>query len=159
MGAIDQLAVDDGVRAEIFGQIGGAARIPTVPMSLFCVHELILAPTRYNVPMAMCGGPPAPSDRPISNKSGRTVMCIKFQKEMPGLDAAPWPGEIGQRVYENVSAQAWKLWEDRQKMILNEYRLMPWQKEGQELIKKQMEEFFFGEGSALPPDYVPQQSK
>jgi Fe-S cluster biosynthesis and repair protein YggX len=49
--------------------------------------------------------------------------------------------------------------EERQKMILNEYRLMPWQKEGQELIRKQMEDFFFGEGSALPPDYVPQQTK
>jgi Fe-S cluster biosynthesis and repair protein YggX len=109
--------------------------------------------------MAMCGGPPSPNNKPITNKSGRTVKCVKFQKEMPGLDAAPWPGEIGQRVYENVSAEAWKLWEERQKMILNEYRVMPWQKEGQELIKKQMEDFFFGEGSALPPDYVPQQSK
>ncbi len=86
------------------------------------------------------------------------MKCVKFQKDMPGLDAAPWPGEIGQRVYENVSAEAWKLWEERQKMILNEYRLMPWQKEGQEIIKTQMEDFFFGEGSALPADYVPQQA-
>ena len=61
-------------------------------------------------------------------------MCVKFQKELPGLDAPPWPGELGQRIYENVSAQAWKLWEERMKMILNEYRLMPWQKEAQELI-------------------------
>jgi Fe-S cluster biosynthesis and repair protein YggX len=88
----------------------------------------------------MCGGPPAPSDKPIANKSGRVVKCVKFQKDLPGLDAPPWPGELGQRVYENVSVQAWKLWEDRQKMILNEYRLMPWQKEGQELIRKQMED-------------------
>ena len=56
-------------------------------------------------------------------------MCKKLGKELPGLDAPPWPGELGQRVYENISAQAWKLWEDRMKMILNEYRLMPWQKE------------------------------
>jgi Fe-S cluster biosynthesis and repair protein YggX len=109
--------------------------------------------------MAMCGGPPGPADKTVTNKSGRVVHCVKFQKDLPGLDAAPWPGEIGQRIYEHVSAQAWKLWEDRQKMILNEYRLMPWQKEGQELIRTQMEDFFFGEGSALPPDYVPQQSK
>jgi Fe-S cluster biosynthesis and repair protein YggX len=110
--------------------------------------------------MAMCGGPPSPNEnKPITNTSGRTVKCVKLQKELPGLDAPPWPGEIGQRVYENVSAQAWKLWEDRQKMILNEYRLMPWQKEGQELIRTQMEDFFFGEGSALPPDFVPQQTK
>lgn len=111
------------------------------------------------VVMSMCGGPTGPGNEQVSNKSGRMVRCVKFQKELPGLDAPPWPGEIGQRVYENVSAQAWKLWEERQKMILNEYRLMPWQKEGQELIKKQMEDFFFGEGSALPEGYVPQQTK
>ena len=109
--------------------------------------------------MSMGGGPTGPANQQVANKSGRKVLCVKFQKELPGLDAAPWPGEIGQRVYENVSAQAWKLWEERQKMILNEYRLMPWQKEGQEVIRKEMEEFFFGAGSALPPDFVPQQSK
>ena len=87
------------------------------------------------------------------------MQCVKFQKELPGLDTPPWPGELGQRVYENVSGQAWKLWEERMKMILNEYRLMPWQKEAQEIISKQMEDFFFGEGAALPPGYVPQQSK
>jgi len=109
--------------------------------------------------MSMCGGPPTPNQRPESNASGRSVFCVKFQKEMPGLDAPPWPGEIGQRIYHNVSAEACTLWEERQKMILNEYRLMPWQKEAQELIRKQMEDFFFGEGAALPPGYVPQQSK
>ena len=88
--------------------------------------------------MSMCGGPTGPANEPATNKSGRKVFCVKFQKDLPGLDVAPWPGEIGQRVYENVSAQAWKLWEERQKMILNEYRLMPWQKEGQEVIRKQM---------------------
>ena len=77
----------------------------------------------------------------------------------PGLDAPPWPGELGQRVYDNVSADAWKLWEDRMKMILNEYRLMPWQKEAQDLVAKHMEDFFFGESAALPPGYVPQQAK
>ena len=92
-------------------------------------------------------------------KNDRTVKCAKFQKELPGLAAVPWPGELGQRVYENVSTEAWKLWEEHMKMLLNEYRLMPWQKEAQELIAKHMEDFFFGEGSALPPDYVPQQTK
>ena len=92
-------------------------------------------------------------------KNGRTVKCSKFQKELPGLDTVPWPGELGQRVYENVSTEAWKLWEEHMKMSLNEYKLMPWQKEAQELIAKHMEDFFFGDGSALPPDYVPQQAK
>ena len=87
--------------------------------------------------------------------TGRTVLCVKLHKELPGLEQAPWPGELGQRVFESVSAEAWKLWEDRQKMILNEYRLLPWQKEAQDIIAKQMEEFFFGEGSTLPPDFVP----
>ena len=103
-----------------------------------------------------CAPPPTP---PVSNKTGRVVHCVKFQKEMPGLDSPPWPGELGQRIFENVSAQAWKLWEERQKMILNEYRLMPWQKEAQELMARHMEDFFFGEGAALPPGYVPQQTK
>src|SRR5215470_15291026 len=96
---------------------------------------------------------------PVGNTSGRTVRRVKFQKELPGLDTPPWPGELGKRIYDNVSAQAWKLWEDRQKMILNEYRLMPWQKEAQELIRQQLEDFFFGESAALPPGYVPQQTK
>ena len=102
---------------------------------------------------------PTPAQAPAGNKSGRTVQCVKFQKELPGLDSPPWPGELGQRVYEGVSAQAWKLWEDRMKMILNEYRLMPWQKEAQDLVARYMEEFFFAEGASLPPGYVPPQTK
>jgi Fe-S cluster biosynthesis and repair protein YggX len=112
----------------------------------------------YHPAMDNCA--PTPQDvAPAGNKGARTVQCVKFQKELPGLDAPPWPGELGQRIYERVSAQAWKLWEERMKMILNEYRLMPWQKEAQEIIAKQMEDFFFGEGAALPPGYVPQQAK
>src|SRR5687767_9093722 len=101
--------------------------------------------------------PPQPPGS--SGSTSRMVFCKKFQKEMPGLDAPPWPGELGQRVYDNISAEAWKLWEERMKMILNEYRLSPWQKEAQEIVQKQMEDFFFGEGAALPPGYVPQQAK
>ena len=113
----------------------------------------------YNRGMAdSCGHTPTP--RPSSGKpGGRKVFCVKFQKELPGLDAPPWPGELGQRIFENISADAWKLWEERMKMILNEYRLMPWQKEAQELVAKHMEDFFFGEGAALPPGYVPEQTK
>ena len=88
------------------------------------------------------------------------MFCVKFQRELPGLEAPPWPGELGQRVYNNVSAEAWRQWEERMKMILNEYRLMPWQKEAQQIVKKQMEEFFFGEAAAAPPPgFVPEQTK
>ena len=102
---------------------------------------------------------PGPQTPPAGNTSGRTVFCLKFQKDMPGLDKLPWPGELGQRIYDNISAEAWKMWEERMKMILNEYRLMPWQKEAQELVRKHMEDFFFGESAALPPGFVPQRGK
>ena len=108
--------------------------------------------------MAECNDEPK-YGQPVANQSGRMVKCVKFQKELPGLDAPPWPGELGLRIYENASAQAWKLWEDRMKMILNEYRLAPYTREAQELVAKYMEDFFFGEGAALPPGYVPQQTK
>ncbi len=87
------------------------------------------------------------------------VMCAKLQQELPGLESPPWPGELGQRIYANISAQAWKQWEDRMKMVLNEYRLLPWQKEAQDTISKHMEEFLFGPSAALPPGYVPEQAK
>jgi Fe-S cluster biosynthesis and repair protein YggX len=87
------------------------------------------------------------------------VKCVKFGKDLPGLDEAPWPGELGKRIYENVSEEAWNLWLEHLKMIINEYRLSPATQEAQEIIAKQMEDFFFGEGAALPPGYVPQQKK
>lgn len=91
-------------------------------------------------------------------QGGRTVQCVKMGRELPGLSEPPWPGELGQRIYENVSVQAWKLWEDRMRMILNEYRLMPWQKEAQDLMAKAMEDFFFGQAAAPPPPgFVPEQ--
>ena len=89
----------------------------------------------------------------------RMVHCAKFGRELPGLEEPPWPGELGQRVYENVSAEAWNLWKEHAKMLLNEYRLAPWTTEAQVLIAQQMENFFFGQGSQLPPGYVPQSSK
>jgi Fe-S cluster biosynthesis and repair protein YggX len=61
----------------------------------------------------------------------RLVHCVKLGRELPGLDAPPWPGPLGQRIYEQISAEAWELWEERMKMILNEYRLLPFQKESQ----------------------------
>jgi len=83
------------------------------------------------------------------------VKCVKLQKELPGLDEPPWGGELGQRIYENVSQDAWKLWLEHLKMMINEYRLSPALREHQEIIAQQMEKFFFGEGAAPPPDYVP----
>ena len=92
---------------------------------------------------------------PAGKSVDRTVFCVKLKKELPGLDAPPWPGALGQRIYDHVSAEAWEMWEERMKMILNEYRLLPFQKEAQTLIAKQMEEYFFSENAAPPPGYVP----
>ncbi len=85
----------------------------------------------------------------------RMVKCVKLKKELPGLDEAPWSGELGQRIYDNVSQEAWNQWLSFLRMLINEYRLVPSTKEAQEFIAGQMEQFFFGTGSALPPGYVP----
>ncbi len=85
----------------------------------------------------------------------RMVQCAKFGKELPGLDEPPFDSEVGQKIFENVSKQAWEMWAEHLKMVINEYRLNPGTLEGQELILKQMDQFFFGEGAQLPPDYVP----
>ena len=84
----------------------------------------------------------------------RLVFCEKLQRELPGLDSPPWPGALGQRIYEHVSREAWEMWEERMKMILNEYKLLPFQKEAQALVTRQMEEFLFGGVSTAPPGYV-----
>jgi Fe-S cluster biosynthesis and repair protein YggX len=89
----------------------------------------------------------------------RMVKCVKFQRELPGLDEPPFDNELGKRIFENVSKDAWKLWLEHMKMILNEYRLNLAERESQQIIKQQMEEYFFGEGAALPPGYVPPQTK
>ena len=91
---------------------------------------------------------------PASTGAVRLVHCVKLKEELPGLDAPPWPGEVGQRIFSEVSARAWSLWEERQKMILNEYRLLPFQKEAQVMVAKQMEEFFFSDATTLPPGFV-----
>ena len=95
-----------------------------------------------------------------ANKSGRTVMCVKFQREMPGLDEPPFDNHpLGARIFDSVSKEAWKLWIEQMKMIMNEYRLNLGTQEAQEFLLKQMEEYFFGEGAALPPGYVPPRAK
>lgn len=86
--------------------------------------------------------------------SGRSVRCVKFQKDMPGLDEAPMPGDLGKRIFESVSRDAWKLWVEHSKMLINEYRLSLLDPKARQMLKEQCEAFFFGEGSALPPDYV-----
>ncbi len=103
-----------------------------------------------------CSTPSSPN---LPAPGQRTVKCVKLQRELPGLESPPWPGELGQRIFESVSAEAWDLWKEYAKMLLNEYRLTPWSKEGQKIIQDELEKFFFGEGAAVPPGYVPPQAK
>jgi Fe-S cluster biosynthesis and repair protein YggX len=89
----------------------------------------------------------------------RMVKCAKFGKEMPGLDEPPFDTELGQKIFENISAEAWRLWGEHAKMVINEYRLNPADRKAQEILVNQMEQFFFGEGAQLPPDFVPPKQK
>ena len=85
----------------------------------------------------------------------RMVKCVKLGREAEGLDEPPFDSPLGQKIYENVSKEAWAQWVEHMKMLLNEYRLQPWKPEAQEFIAEQMNGYFFGEGAALPKEYVP----
>ncbi len=83
------------------------------------------------------------------------VFCAKLKKELPGLPEPPFDTELGNKIYQEISQQAWIQWMDFCKMLLNEYRLNPARKQDQEVIVKQMEQFLFGEGAKPPAEYVP----
>ncbi|MDQ1411203.1 MAG: hypothetical protein QOJ41_2938 [Acidobacteriaceae bacterium] len=104
------------------------------------------------------GGSTPPANQPTLSAT-RIVHCVKFNKDLPGLDRVPWKGELGKRVYESVSKDAWKLWLEHSKMVMNEYRLNPLDPNSQKIMEEQMEQFFFGEGSKLPEGYVPPKAK
>ena len=86
----------------------------------------------------------------------RTVNCAMLKTEAEGLDYAPYPGELGQRIYDNVSKEAWQRWIAHQTMLINEYRLTPIEPEARAFLETEMEKFFFSGGSAKPKEYVPE---
>ena len=85
----------------------------------------------------------------------RTIHCVILDKEAEGLDYAPYPGELGERIYNEVSKEAWQRWLGHQTMLINEYRLTPIEPEARAFLEKEMEKYFFGEGSAAPQEYTP----
>ena len=85
----------------------------------------------------------------------RTVNCILLGEEAEGFDYLPYPGDLGQRIYDKVSKMAWQRWVAHQTMLINEYRLTPIEPEARSFLEAEMEKFFFGEGSAAPKEYVP----
>jgi Fe-S cluster biosynthesis and repair protein YggX len=84
----------------------------------------------------------------------RTVQCVVLQREAPGLDRPPYPGPLGQRIFEHVSKEAWERWRAHQTMLINEYRLSPVEPKARKFLEGEMEKFFFGEGSDKPAGYV-----
>jgi Fe-S cluster biosynthesis and repair protein YggX len=84
----------------------------------------------------------------------RMVQCIKLKQELPGLEKPPFKGELGSRVFDKVSQQAWRQWLEHSKMLINEYRLDLVSEHGQRIWMTELEKYFFGEGSELPPEFV-----
>jgi Fe-S cluster biosynthesis and repair protein YggX len=89
----------------------------------------------------------------------RTVHCVKLGREADGLDFPPYPGELGKKVYEGVSKEAWQMWLGHQTLLINENRLSPMDPNARKYLEQQMEAFFFGEGAEMPAGYVPPGSK
>jgi Fe-S cluster biosynthesis and repair protein YggX len=86
----------------------------------------------------------------------RMVQCVKIGQELPGLEAPPFPGELGLRIYENVSADGYRMWSEHATILINHYGLHPSDPETRKMLRREMEEFFFGENARLPDGWAPQ---
>jgi Fe-S cluster biosynthesis and repair protein YggX len=84
----------------------------------------------------------------------RTVNCVVLKREAPGLARLTYPGALGQRIYNEVSAEAWARWVKHQVMLMNEYRLSPVDPKARKFLEAEMEKFFFGGGSDKPAEFV-----
>ncbi len=87
---------------------------------------------------------------------GRKVKCVKLERELEGMPYKPFDNELGQRIYDHVSMDAWKMWLEYSKMMINEYHLDLTTPKAREALLEQCERFFFGEAAAPPPDYKPE---
>jgi Fe-S cluster biosynthesis and repair protein YggX len=94
-----------------------------------------------------------------SSFMARTVKCIKLGREAEGLDFPTYPGELGKRIFDNVSKEAWKQWLEHQKMLVNENRLNLADKKARDYLVQQMEKYFFGSGADVAAGYIPPSQK
>ncbi len=85
----------------------------------------------------------------------RNIFCVKLQREAEGLDFPPYPGELGKKLYANVSKEAWQAWLRHQTMLVNENRLNLADARARKYLAGQMEQYFFGEGGDKVAGYVP----
>jgi Fe-S cluster biosynthesis and repair protein YggX len=88
-----------------------------------------------------------------------TVFCIKLQKEGQRLTAPPFPGQLGEQIFQQVSKEAWSMWLGHQTMLINEYRLSLIDPQARAFLRTEMEKYFFGEGSETPGGFTPEKSK
>ncbi len=85
----------------------------------------------------------------------RMVQCVKLKKEAPGLERPTYPGDLGKRIFFNISAEAWQSWVSHQTMLINEYRLTPVDPKARKFLEEEMEKFLFSDDAAMPEGYVP----
>jgi len=83
------------------------------------------------------------------------VHCKKLNQELPGLPQPPYPGELGQKIFDNISQQAWQEWLNQQTILINEYRLSMIDPKAQSFLREEMEKFLFGDGGQTPEGFVP----
>ena len=86
----------------------------------------------------------------------RMVQCVKLVRELPGLEQPPFPGELGERIFENVSQPAWDMWTQHQVLLINHYGLVLADPNARQFLMEQMEDFFFGVGAQMPEGWTPE---
>ncbi len=86
----------------------------------------------------------------------QTVKCVKIGRELPGLEKPPFPGELGDKIFENISQQAWDMWIEHQVLLINHYNLTLADPNARKFLIEQMEEFFFGEDAQMPEGWTPE---
>ena len=85
----------------------------------------------------------------------RMVYCKLLKKELPGLAFQTYPGELGKKIFENISMEAWQKWMAHQTILINEHRLSPIEPEHRKFLEGEMENYFFGKGSEVPDSFIP----
>ena len=86
----------------------------------------------------------------------KKIMCKKLKKEGEALSYLPYPGDLGKRIQENISEEAWEQWVSHQTMLINEMKLTPVEPKARKFLEEEMEKFFFGDGSKAPQGFVPE---
>lgn len=89
----------------------------------------------------------------------RMVQCVKLGRELPGLDKPPFVGELGEKIFNHVSKQAWDMWVEQQVIIINHYGLVLADPAARQFLAQQLEEFFFGEDAAMPEGWTPPEAQ